>query len=442
MQQMKQPFSRTRHETLANHVTPVGYDQYTVTNGVKTQGSISSGLVSLVSDYSDMADWVTPGYAQRVAAGEIINHPMTHVTTLYNTRGASSFEATGTVGSTVHTWKMHGFPLFAAGDLAPVGVQRVNVSNLKALVETQALAGVQAPNTASLVSIGEGKQTLAMLASPLKGLGKIFGQKLKTATRAKSVRTINNRTYNKKSGKAVVLRNTLYGGQGIAVAGNVTAASILGVNLGWKPLMQDVDTILHKIPALENLARRSSRGKATATESWTTTTLGSIPSTGIAATIIQTFTETVTARCVVLYADGFEVKQHFGLRLADIPDALWNLIPLSFVVDYIVNVSEYLNAVRATLTSRILAASTTVEINTTVTRQYVITGLPYPYTQYTHTAPVASTSSRVKTRTPVLRGASLAYTPLSIAITPSRVQNLLGLALLPLLALQKVTKPK
>lgn len=437
----KSPYNRTRSMVTSMIHSINGYDQYTVTNGIKTQGpkNTQAGLSTDIST-KKMDDVVTPGFAQRSADGSVYNNPMTSVTKEYIQQCASSFEASGTTGGTTTTWKMWGFPRSHVGPLEVTEAVITNVANLQRLCQTGALSGVQTPMIQGLVTLGESKSTLAMLANPLKGFGKVLRQKLKTVSKLKPQRSISNKILSKKTGKAVK-NPTQFNGRGVNAVGNITAASVLGVNLGWVPFLKDIDTILHEIPLLENEERRTSRKKIYAIESSETRKAYTIPYTGISATRIRKYTEMVTVRSGVLYADSFEPTQHFGIRLADIPEAMWELVPLSFVFDYFVNVGDYIGAMRAQAFSKVLASWTTTEIDTTVEERFEIQSLPSPYKNYSWGNPVGVTRQVTKTREPNTVHAGLAYSPLQIALRPpARVQNLLGLTILQLTKLSSAHK--
>lgn len=435
---LRSPFLRTRRTAIGRLMVTWGYDQYSVTDGTKTQGPIDPFAGTLIDEsYRTMDDVVTPGFAQRVAAGAIVNSPMTSVTHEYLQQCSSSFEATGMAGNTLNVWKITGFPRPHCGPTEITESIIADIANLTTLCQTGALAGIQTPQIQGLATLGEGASTLAMLANPLKGFSKILGRRLKTVGKASWQRTINNRIYAKKTGKA--WKNaTRYGGQGLSVAGDLTAAAVLGANLGWKPFMQDIDTILHKIPALEFEERRTARNSVSVDYNETYRNDMIIPYTGISATRVRKYTEKVTIRAGVLYADEFIPAQHFGYRLVDLPEAAWELLPLSFVFDYFFNVADLIGALRGMVGTKTLASWTTTRIETRVEESYEIHSLPYPYTSFTWGNPVGITRKIVKSRTPEPLHAGLAYSPLQIALKPpARVQNLIGLTLLQLTGLKK-----
>lgn len=82
-------------------------------------------------------------------------------------------------------------------------------------------------------------------------------------------------------------------------------------------------------------------------------------------------------RTYVLYETlpGYgDAADRFGLRLVDVPGAMWELIPYSFVVDWLVNVGDYIAAMTPKVGVKILAEGYTHHVSETLTRCVYITG--------------------------------------------------------------------
>jgi hypothetical protein len=130
----------------------------------------------------------------------------------------------------------------------------------------------------------------------------------------------------------------------------------------------DIDALLHKIPSLDVVERRWSRATR---EQDTTEVVNSTRSTAYGTNRIKAEIKTkVKIRAGVLYQDRFEASHHFGTRLSDIPETVWEAIPLSFLVDYVVNVGDYLGALRAQAYSQNVLFYTTEEIECEQTRTW------------------------------------------------------------------------
>jgi len=56
-----------------------------------------------------------------------------------------------------------------------------------------------------------------------------------------------------------------------------------------------------------------------------------------------------------------KLNRAFGLGLVDVPDAIWELIPFSFVVDYFINVQDWINSMNVRPEITVLGSWTSVK---------------------------------------------------------------------------------
>nr|UUW21147.1 MAG: maturation protein [Sanya solspi-like virus 2] len=132
-------------------------------------------------------------------------------------------------------------------------------------------------------------------------------------------------------------------------------------------------------------------------------------------------------RCNVVAEDNWSILSDFGLAPADIPEAVWEVIPFSFLVDYVVNIGEYLAALKATAYQKIYAWSTTVELENLTERTLSSYTVDPPWAMVVPSTGYDSLLVKSKYRNHGSFGASLAYRPLQVALSPVHIQNILSL---------------
>lgn len=446
------PYTRFRKRHLGTVVANIVTGQTARTGGrggpVYWQSGPFTGT-RMYESFESMSDVVTPGFAQGAANRILINNPMTKVThqeTLGDTGFVCSFtEPNGDY----HEWYRTNVMASYLGPQPPMGARRINVENLQKLCRTAALAGVQASDVMSLVSLAELRKTLDMLRSPLKTLwewSQDYEKRIQQGLRSKfrdaywtgrKTRSINGHRRRKSDG-SVRVEPTWSKATSV---GDFLSQSTLGINLGWKPTLMEIDTILHKIPQKVPTDWLSSRETRKQSESWSETH----QHTGVDGnvfTVKYDYTEKVTVRAGCIYEDLFQVDQHFGVRLSDVPEAAYELIPFSWLVDYVLNIGDYIGALRAQLTTRVVNHFTVTTIEESCERQIVGMTPALPYTTV-ESQPVGGGSMKHTTRfrDPAAFTADFAYLPLEVALKPpSHLQNVLALVTKQLTGMQKSSR--
>lgn len=430
---LKGPWFRSRHSTLGmrapRSVTitmqpPAGASATTVVN-VKARESSR-----------DCNDIVTPGFQQLVAKGVIVNNPLSTVETVYGPFGDTGFEAHRTDGSGLHKWSCDkDLAAITWGDQNPImRLQRISQDNLVRLSQTQALAGVQTPTFESFVALAELKETLGMLLRPKRALLALLEKSQREYTRDlrrygnQINRAMKHRTHSGRRKALDQIKRT--GGKRTEPITNLEFIPdmVLAYNLGWKPLMMDIDAILQEIPALEHEERRTSRATKSDSVKWSETKKLTHPS-GNSGTFRFDYEETCVVRSGIMYADGFNVSQHFGTRLRDVPSAVWEALPFSFLADYAVNVGDYIKSLTSSAAQTALAYFTKVTITTKVTRTWVSLAVPAPWNVVRHPQGSDCVEYEAVQRWPDPFGGHLAHTPLFdwTYRPPAQLQNVLSL---------------
>lgn len=206
----------------------------------------------------------------------------------------------------------------------------VSISSLSAIASTQALANVKKPEAQALVSLGELRETLRFLRNPLRDLTKIL---------RKYRRQVNEQYRREQRG----LRLAATTGVTVKDAIDSIGGSWLSWRYGLRPLIGEIQGVMKAIEALEDKrARFTARGYAAdEAETIQDGSSGTFSLWDYSLTH-QTY-EKVECRAGVLY--DVSIADAFGTDLSQIPVALWELTFLSFMVDWMVNIGDYIAAI-------------------------------------------------------------------------------------------------
>lgn len=313
--------------------------------------SFALGWSYPTGSYQSMSDYVVPNFARRSAAGEVFNNPMS---SFKSERSVS----TGTRAYTV-PWKgsYSGHKHCAdyrdesvpnsAYELSrwsgPVGHLDVplgtSIQNLINLASTEAAANVDAPTFQSVVAIAELRETLSYLRNPLGALNR-------------ELTDINNW----KRRKRKLDRKTV---------GEVISDNWLSYRYAIMPIVNDTRNLAEAVARTvvdSEPVRKTARGSASSNGE--TQLDGSI-----SLSDYQTRTATtVEVRTGILYEMTLSPNT-FGLGTEQIPVALWEAIPLSFMVDWVFNIGSFIEAMTPVAGVRRLATWTSVKTDSTTTRE-------------------------------------------------------------------------
>lgn len=448
----KSPYTRTRERSngIAVVISTTGQEARTGSRSGSVYWSIGPFYgTKMYKSYEQMTDVVTPGFAQYASDRKLVNNPMTRVThseTMSDSGYISSFtEPNGDY----HRWFRTNCLSAYFGPVAPRGAQRVNVENLQNLCQTAALAGVDSPDMSSIPALVEVRKTLDLLAGPLNRLNewmKDYESRIQQGVRSKfsdaywkgkRTRSINGNRYAKSDGR-VRAEPRCFKAENV---GDFLADAVLSINLGWKPSLMEIDALLHKIPLREATPWQTSRATRADSSAWSETKVQTTGD-GNVFTIRYDYTEKVTVRAGVVYEDDFSVAKHFGVRLSDVPEAMWEITRFSWLVDYVLNVGDYIGAIRASLESKVVNHFTVTTIEETCERTILNFSPPAPYTTVElKPSGGGSMSHTTKTRNPAAFIANFAYLPLEVTLKPSsHLQNVLSLLTSYLVDISRHTK--
>jgi len=427
----KAPYSRTRNRNWLVPISGAAY-MYSEANGVRT----------VVADYPrfylhenkvELFDWVTPGYEKLVANGKIINNPM-HSECWSYTDGIGGFTGHYTSGDTYAHWSETKTGTFYFGVPTPA-THGINIANLQQYVQTKCLASAQTSSLQGLVAIGEGHKTLQMIMHPLSAFASLIQHVAQLRAGRKNIAISSRGRTLTINGRVFKNPNWRYNGPGRLVrppatnivipAGKAISGAVLANNLGLRPLMMDLEAFLKDIPNAHQNARNTFRSKLS--DSWSTTVITDRSIAGIAFKIRTTTEVKATVKAMCMTRDKFDILQDFGMSVYDVPSAMWEFIPYSFLVDYVVNVADLLAAQRALQTQDILCASVSTTIDTVVTESVLSAILPAPYILDTGVSGSSQLTCTAKTRTVGFDNVGFAYRPVSQVARPTVIQNTLSL---------------
>lgn len=129
----------------------------------------------------------------------------------------------------------------------------------------------------------------------------------------------------------------------------------------------DIEAILRELQTQTFTPRKTARGRETRSVTSVKKYVGA--KAGIFIDFTDEVTQEYEVRATIYYDAKVTPSKSFGLTWTDLPDAAWELTPWSFVVDWFINVGDYIRAITPKPEVRILSACTSVSLDCTVTRK-------------------------------------------------------------------------
>jgi len=289
-----------------------------------------------LGDTKKMWDVVVPSFERRRDQGELFVNPM------YSIAETKKFLSTGPSFKAVISGKTYWGELlggpwgetpdglaFLSGHPAP------SLNDFISEVQTRALSNVKPPSYQGLVAIGEFRETMRYLKNPFKQGSKLAD---KLNKRVGIIRTKNpdivKQIRSQQNSAAVRELESLY----------------LEFRYGVRPLMSDVTNFLEALRSKKETPERVTYRASSEnlwTDEWvdTSVTLGGSPLISYDRRV--RYTRRALVRCGLLYQvfDKLDFSDKWGLGIDQIPSAVWELIPLSFVADWFTNVGDFIGAI-------------------------------------------------------------------------------------------------
>lgn len=384
-------YTRTRESLEA--VAPTG-DFYTqLCSGSTSSANYDNGLMTGINKIT--TDVVTPDFHARKRRGEIINNPF-YSKTVEHGYASPGYQVTRSNTCSPSTaikkqWST-GAVFYGGNGAYPFGdIQNTHdfyghgplrsdaflseFSNLSSQVQTRCLGNIVPADVEGLVFLAEWKKTIALVKNPLQGI----------RTFLKDVR--RSKRYKRSSAPSL---------------GKYLSDEWLRYRYGLTPLVMDFEGALQASIAPRFGMRVTARSSGTTTGTYTKTS--SVTNTAPSyydVTVDCTGNIEGSVRAGVLYEHTFNLNNSYGLGLENIPSAIWEVIPYSFIIDWFVNAGDWIKAVTPKADVKILAEWTTTQIReeTEVLHSYTSMGIP----NFTYGGNPAGTSTRVvteKTRSP------------------------------------------
>lgn len=113
---------------------------------------------------------------------------------------------------------------------------------------------------------------------------------------------------------------------------------------GWSQLYRDIRGILKALERDQRSGLQKSSGKYSETRTWSEGWASSFNGGGYLVDVKKTTTQTFTARAGIFYEADLATREYLGLTWYDTLATVWDVIPYSFVFDWVTNTQNYLGA--------------------------------------------------------------------------------------------------
>lgn len=300
-----------------------------------------------------MRDVVTPNFASRQKNGEIFNSPMSKTVEVYQTVNDGGYAAQNvtSVPGRIQYYLRDSYWSTDAGVLPDYPTEE-EIASLRIEVAAKALANVSAPVWTGLVNLGELKETLAMMRRPLTGL----------------VNLVKNFKRNRKS---LTLQSF----------GTAARASWMEGRYGWRPFLYDLDNLAQALLVPLVFDRETSRARIQQTSRGSS--VKDYEKWSIKGPVTYEAERLITCRAGVLYQYDLTMSaaRRLGIRWEDIPAALFDLTPYSFVEEWFSNLGDLVRALTPKVGVNELARWNTLEVKRSTKATYgsgfsVVSGVP------------------------------------------------------------------
>jgi len=341
--------SRVRFRGLSNVPTYLPGEYRTFYNDHATDTLNYNGSRS--GKYEWMSDTVTPGFARRRNNHEIFNNPMSRYTYSY-----TAIPSTTIFSDIIPTWngighviRQEGYNLLAAargplhppnqpgnpaGDLLYNWVPSLDEDRLMNLAGAKALSDSNGKSAQGLVIAAEMQKTLETLKHPLKA----------SFVALRNVPKIL-RNKNSRSIPLGQLKNAASG----------ASNQYLTWFYGLRTIMFDIEDIQQ---ALSKKISDRVTGRGFQDDStFSIDVVNCFSSQPFQADLTFRYDESVEFRAgALVQLDAVpSTADNLGFSLRKIPEAAWELLPWSFVVDWFVNVGDSIGALQAAMLNKFLA---------------------------------------------------------------------------------------
>jgi hypothetical protein len=306
-----------------------------------------SGYTQNASFSEEMLDFVVPDFFKRQKEGEIFNNPCTYTKDLVHSTNGGTYVATkgsnkdeingpGCLSEYIVTH----YPQYSPGVL-PVPI----LPDLTVRARAQALSFMDRTPYSFAEDVFELRETLRFLKQPFKAardLSRLFKKDVKTFYNRRRARTL----------------------------AEATAKAWLEYRFAFSPLLRSCIDIIEAYQSTTNIPpRKIARGEVKVDDVSTHTSIHG-PFTWERETSLEK-----TYRSGILYEISNPItdwRYKYGLRIKDIPETIWAVVPYSFMVDRFVNLSGAIRGITNFLdpSLKILAAWDVTKSTATAVRRF------------------------------------------------------------------------
>lgn len=326
-------------------------------NGTFTANNTGMGVYQGYTKTTE--DVVTPKFHLRSKRGEVINNFFSSTKVEHKVESMGSWSIARIAACTGTNFKSslgtNYRQRLTVGKLLPMTGSEFNgLENLATLAATRAWAAVQEPSVQGLVEMAELSKTMRMLFRTSRHvkqlLDKAKGRKSKDSRSKQSL-------------------------------GSFISENWLAYRYGWTPLLRTIDDAYKAIAVPSYSQRQTARGSSEGPKTTVSDTLVESDSF-YTPSLARTNTAQRSCRSGVLYTHRFSTSDRFGLSLQELPSAIWELFPYSFVADWFLNIGDYIRAMTPKVGVRVLSSWTTIQ--DVVDQKGVLTMTPSQTGQYTY----------------------------------------------------------
>jgi len=300
--------------------------------------------------YENMTDYVSSNFVKRSKAGEIFNKPMVSNKYIKNVEATTTIleKDVGGGNKNVYTYTggqyLLGGPSWALGRATHLATDHLmDMDRLLTLAGTAAEANIESPEFYSLTFIAELRETMRFMRNPLRSIAN-------TVQRAQRNAKKQRKNALKLRKKQLALPPKLRGHDpqyiekfmdGALTTADFISANWLSYRYGIVPMQMDVADAVKAIQSLAlQVDRKTARGfheeSHEVSTTWNSTNLMDLEKD-------ITTIRTQQVRAGVLYSA--DCRDTFGVELKQLPLALWEAIPLSFLTDWAHNLTDYYQAI-------------------------------------------------------------------------------------------------
>lgn len=327
----KQPYTRTRESSSL--VSRLAFSEYAYHLNCSHTSWVPNGYERYFAEgvYQTMTDVVVPGFHKRAKAGELFFNPMERLRHQIELPTGTGWLINSNANScSSPAWKAEwdgrgpaivvAMPMGSLGGVpvplhvTPLSQNNPDVSQVMTEVATRLENSRGRADSNLFETLAEADQTVGMFERPISRMRRL----LKEASNAK--------------------RNGKFAGY----AANGVSNLYLAYRYGIKPILSDIEAITEGLKLQVGNRRKTTRAKASVLRS---ESKDLVVDTGISRVTLRYVTErSDTIRAMSLDDVDLSMLNNIGFTAKGLTTLPWELVPYSFVVDWFVNIGDYIGA--------------------------------------------------------------------------------------------------